>query len=110
MKKLMCLVVGMAMMLFACSSLVTSEMVNSEINLKQTVITMALGASTACQTGIMAKKDCFTAAQSYALAQVGANTALQMLLLNCKDDALKAQIQTELANRYPTMSFDRVNK
>jgi len=92
----------------ACATTTTKEMVRAELTMKQTKIAAATTTSALCQQGVMSKQDCTAALAAYQLSQVSSNTALSLLLANCTDADLSAQIQAAMAAGFPVLSFEVV--
>jgi hypothetical protein len=85
-------------------------MVKAELTMKQTKIAAATTTSALCQQGVMSKQDCAAALAAYQLSQVSSNTALSLLLANCTDADLSAQIQAAMASGFPVLSFGVKNE
>jgi uncharacterized lipoprotein YajG len=94
----------------ACAGTTTGEMVKAELTMKQTKIAAATTTSALCQQGVMSKQDCAAALAAYQLSQVSSNTALSLLLANCTDADLSAQIQAAMASGFPVLSFGVKNE
>jgi hypothetical protein len=95
----------MCLLSVGCATTTTKEMVQAELTLMQTKIAAASTTSALCQQGIMSQQDCATALAAYQLSQVSSNTALSLLLANCTDADLSAQIQAAIAAGFPGLSF-----
>lgn len=93
------------LMVAGCATTTTKEMVQAELTLKQTKIAAATTSAALCQQGVMSQQDCTAALAAYQLSQVSSNTALSLLLVNCTDADLSAQIQAAMATGFPVLSF-----
>lgn len=95
----------LALALSGCPA-TTQQMVDIEMGIRQGKITMATGADVACKAGlVMTPENCAQALVAYQASQMASNIAMQAMLANAKDPAIREQLEKALSQGFPQFTF-----
>jgi hypothetical protein len=95
------LIIGLS----GCATTTTQDMATAAIAGKQAIITAAAGTDAGCRTSLIPPDDCALALASYQASQIVTVTALQGLLANATDEAIRAQLQQAIDAGFPPFTF-----